>query len=114
MLFDDQIYLSTFFAYGHRFCAKPNSTQWVKLDSSEYQWYSYSTLCRRQKKIDIAISYQKSHEGLHLLIDSTGLKFLGDKLSAMSFDSQVNEVHARVTVLNKYTELGRLHTQVVT
>ena len=23
-----------FFAYGHRLCAKPNSTQWVKLDST--------------------------------------------------------------------------------
>ena len=66
------------------------------------------------KQIDIAISYQKSHEGLHLLIDSTGLKFLGDKLSAMSFDSQVNEVHARVIVLNKFTKLGRPHSQVVT
>ncbi|MEQ0925478.1 IS5 family transposase, partial [Acinetobacter schindleri] len=35
-------------------------------------------LCRRQKHIDIAISYQKSCDGLHLLIDSTGLKFLGE------------------------------------
>lgn len=38
----------------------------------------YSTLCRRQKHIDIAISYQKSPDGLHLLVDSTGLKFLGE------------------------------------
>ena len=47
---------------------------------SELNWTApdYSTLCRRQKQIDIAISYQKSHEGLHLLIDSTGLKFLGE------------------------------------
>ncbi|WP_407500347.1 transposase, partial [Acinetobacter baumannii] len=37
-----------------------------------------STLCRRQKHIDIAISYQKSSDGLHLLVDSTGLKFLGE------------------------------------
>ncbi|KXZ65126.1 hypothetical protein AVENLUH7437_01542 [Acinetobacter venetianus] len=172
----------------------------------------YSTLCRRQKHINIAISYQKSHEGLHLLVDLTGLKFLGewkrkkhqpecrrqwrklhrlrictklcrkvisdrhahaaipqrknskplkdeklrslernellktvkrlgrtlwkkwsgyhqhslvetkmqfiklmgDKLSARSYDSQVNEIHARVAVLNKFTELGRPHTQVVT
>ncbi len=37
----------------------------------------YTTLCRRQKHIDIAISYQKSRDGLHLLVDSTGLKFLG-------------------------------------
>jgi hypothetical protein len=39
---------------------------------------NYSTLCRRQKHIDIAISYQKSSDGLHLLVDSTGLKFLGE------------------------------------
>ncbi|EXC36198.1 transposase DDE domain protein, partial [Acinetobacter baumannii 99063] len=37
-----------------------------------------STLCRRQKYLDIAINYQKSSDGLHLLVDSTGLKFLGE------------------------------------
>jgi hypothetical protein len=26
----------------------------------------------------------------------------------------VNEIHARIAVLNKFTELGRPHTQVVT
>ena len=29
-----------------------------------------------------------------------------------SFDSQVNEIHARVAVLNRFTELGRPLTQV--
>ena len=42
------------------------------------------------------------------------IKLLGDKLSARNFNSQVNEIHARVVVLNKFTELGRPHTQVVT
>ena len=42
------------------------------------------------------------------------IKLLGDKLSARSIDSQVNEIHARIAVLNKFTELGRPHTQVVT
>ena len=41
------------------------------------------------------------------------IKLLGDKLSARNFQSQVNEIHARVAVLNKFTELGRPHTQVV-
>ncbi|MCO8092580.1 IS5/IS1182 family transposase, partial [Acinetobacter pseudolwoffii] len=41
------------------------------------------------------------------------IKLLGDKLSARSFDSQVNEIHARVTVLNRFTELGRPFTQVM-
>ncbi len=42
------------------------------------------------------------------------IKLLGDQLSARSFDSQVNEIHARIAVLNKFIELGRPHTQVVT
>lgn len=42
------------------------------------------------------------------------IKFLGDKLSARNFQSQVNEIHARVAVLNKFTHLGRPHIRVVT
>ena len=42
------------------------------------------------------------------------IKLLGDKLNARNFDSQVNEIHARVAILNKFTELGRPHTQVAT
>ena len=42
------------------------------------------------------------------------IKLLGDKISAQNFDSQVNEIHARVAILNKFTELGRPHTQVAT
>ncbi|MDI9757213.1 IS5/IS1182 family transposase, partial [Acinetobacter baumannii] len=41
------------------------------------------------------------------------IKLLGDKLTARRFPSQVNEIHARMAVLNKFTELGRPHTQVV-
>ena len=40
------------------------------------------------------------------------IKLLGDKLSARSFQSQVNEIHTRVAVLNRFTELGRPLTQV--
>lgn len=42
------------------------------------------------------------------------IKLLGHKLTARCFPSQVNEIHARVAMLNKFTELGRPHTQVVT
>ena len=38
----------------------------------------YSTICRRQKHIDIQICYEKSCNALHLLVDYTGLKFLGE------------------------------------
>lgn len=42
------------------------------------------------------------------------IKLLGDNLSARNFQSQVNEIHARMAVLNKFTELGRPLTQVTT
>jgi hypothetical protein len=42
------------------------------------------------------------------------IKLLGDKLTARHFQSQVNEIHPRVAVLNKFTKLGRPHTQVIT
>ncbi len=42
------------------------------------------------------------------------IKLLGDKLSARHFSIQVNEIHAHIAVLNKFTELGRPHTRVVT
>ena len=50
----------------------------IKLCNLNWTAPDYSTLCRRQKHIDITISYQKSRDGLHLLVDSTGLKFLGE------------------------------------
>ena len=37
-------------------------------------------------------------------------KIIGGKLSARNFESQVNEIHARVSVLNQFTELGRPYT----
>ena len=50
----------------------------IQLFGLDWAAPDYSTLCRRQKHIDISICYQKSRSGLHLLIDSTGLKFLGE------------------------------------
>ena len=41
------------------------------------------------------------------------IKLLGEKLMARSFPCQVNEIHARVALLNKFTEIGRPHTQVM-
>ena len=38
----------------------------------------YSTLCRRQKTLAVQIPYRRSDEPLNLLVDSTGIKFLGD------------------------------------
>jgi len=38
----------------------------------------YSTLCRRQKSLAVQIPYRRADGPLNLLVDSTGIKFLGD------------------------------------
>ncbi|PSK87899.1 DDE family transposase [Limimaricola soesokkakensis] len=38
----------------------------------------YSTLCRRQKSLAVQIPYRRASGPLNLLVDSTGIKFLGD------------------------------------
>ncbi|AVG17688.1 MULTISPECIES: IS5 family transposase [Chromobacterium] len=38
----------------------------------------YSTLSRRQQTLQVKIPYQKSSGALHLLVDSTGIKMLGE------------------------------------
>ncbi|GAO68769.1 transposase [Comamonas sp. E6] len=38
----------------------------------------FSTLCRRQRRLDVQVAYRSSAAGLHRLVDSTGIKFLGE------------------------------------
>lgn len=38
----------------------------------------FSTLCRRQRDLNVQIPYSRSKAGLNLLVDSTGIKFLGE------------------------------------
>lgn len=38
----------------------------------------YSTVCRRQKALNVQVPYLASKNGLHMLVDSTGIKFLGE------------------------------------
>ena len=37
----------------------------------------YSTVCRRQRSLEVRVHYRTSGQGLHMLADSTGIKFLG-------------------------------------
>ena len=39
---------------------------------------NFSTLCRRQLDLNVQVPYTRSQAGLHLLVDSTGIKFLGE------------------------------------
>ena len=38
----------------------------------------YTTLCRRQRTLAVQIPYRRADGPLNLLVDSTGIKFLGD------------------------------------
>lgn len=38
----------------------------------------YTTLCRRQKTLPVMLGRRPSSGGLHLLIDSTGIKMMGE------------------------------------
>lgn len=42
------------------------------------------------------------------------IKLLGDKFIAVNLQSQVNEVHSNIAILEKFTELRRSHTHVIT
>ena len=40
------------------------------------------------------------------------IKLMGDKPYAREFQTQINKIHARIAMLNKFTELGRSHTKL--
>ena len=50
----------------------------LKLAQLDWNVPDYSTLSRRQKTLSVAITARPSRGGLHLLIDSTGVKILGE------------------------------------
>ncbi len=50
----------------------------LKLAGLDWPVPDFSTVSRRQKHLRVVIPYQRSREGLHLLVDSTGIKMLGE------------------------------------
>jgi len=50
------------------------------LEMANLDWAvpDYTTLCRRQKTLAVQIPYRRADGPLNLLVDSTGIKFLGD------------------------------------
>jgi hypothetical protein len=56
-----------------RVCGKPTEIGWAGLGVP-----NFSTLCRRQKALSVAIPYKGSAGPLHLLKDSTGIKAEGE------------------------------------
>ena len=50
----------------------------LKLAKLKWPVPDFSTLCRRQKDLTVTIPYRPSTGALHLLIDSTGIKAMGE------------------------------------
>ena len=50
----------------------------LKLSGLDWPMPDYTTLCRRQQRLQVCISYRSNPNGLHLLVDSTGVKMLGE------------------------------------
>ena len=50
----------------------------LKLAGLDWPVPDFSTLCRRQKTLTVATPYRPSSGALHLLIDSTGIKAMGE------------------------------------
>ena len=59
---------------------------------------NFSTVCRRQKDLNVELTYRRSAAPLDLLVDSTGIKFLGEgewkrKKHGAEFRRQWRKVH---------------------
>ena len=50
----------------------------LKMADLDWAIPDYTTLCRRQKTLAVQIPYRRAEGPLNLLVDSTGIKFLGD------------------------------------
>jgi len=50
----------------------------LRLAKLDWPVPDFSTVCRRQKTLQVQLSYQPSKSPLQLLVDSTGIKFLGE------------------------------------
>ena len=50
----------------------------LRLAGLDWDVPDFSTLSRRQKHLQVTLTYQRRGEALHLLVDSTGIKMLGE------------------------------------
>ncbi len=70
----------------------------LKLAGLDWPVLDYTTLCRRQKTVVVPLGGQPSSGGLHLLVDSTGIKMMGEgewktRKHGASYRRQWRKVH---------------------
>jgi len=73
----------------------------LRLAGLDWPVPDYSTLCRRQKTLKVQIPYRRADGPLNLLVDSTGIKFLGDgewkrKKHGAEYRRQWRKVHLAI------------------
>lgn len=70
----------------------------LKLAELDWPVPDYTTLCRRQKTLTVSLGGRVSSGGLHLLVDSTGIKMMGEgewktRKHGASYRRQWRKVH---------------------
>jgi len=70
----------------------------LKLADLDWPVPDYTTLCRRQKALPVMLGGRPSSDGLHLLVDSTGIKMMGEgewktRKHGASYRRQWRKVH---------------------
>ena len=92
----------------------------LKLAGLDWPVPDFSTVCRRQKRLSVETGYQRASGGLPLLVDSTGIKMLGEgewktrKHGADYHRRSLVELQVRAAILNRFTRLGMPTTVRVT
>ena len=75
----------------------------LRLADRDWPVPDYTTLCRRQKTLPVALGGRPSSSGLHLLVDSTGIKMMGEgewktRKHGASYRRQWRKVHIGIDV----------------
>jgi hypothetical protein len=76
----------------------------LKMADLDWPVPDYTTLCRRQKTLEVALGGRTSSGGLHLLVDSTGIKMMGEgewktRKHGASYRRQWRKVHLGIDAI---------------
>ena len=71
----------------------------------------FGTLFRPQLDLNVQVPYAGGKAGWHLLVDSTGIKFLGERVISRIFEYLVNELYIRAAILIDVQSLAVLRWQ---
>jgi hypothetical protein len=82
----------------------------LKLAGLDWEVPDFSTLCRRQKILQVTLTHLRRSAPMHLLVDSPGIKMLGERVMARDFDRQIAELQIRAALLNLFIRLSTPQT----